>query len=161
VPTVLVRARPTLQVPEVDIRPLSSAIAGGLIEMYLAGISFRRVEDITEALWGTRVSPSTELRSTPRSRNRRIEGRESVSLSRRDRHEAKLGGRVRNCWWPRPSIQKGFARSWDLQLVRPGFPVRFSSPTFRARSRFICLGRQPSTRMRLTPACCPPRPGAK
>src|SRR5215203_1844210 len=30
-----------------------------LIEMYLAGISVRRVEDITEALWGTRVSPST------------------------------------------------------------------------------------------------------
>ena len=30
-----------------------------MIEMYLAGISFRRVEDITEALWGTRVSPST------------------------------------------------------------------------------------------------------
>ena len=30
-----------------------------LIEMYLAGISVRRVEDITEALWGTRVSPAT------------------------------------------------------------------------------------------------------
>ena len=27
--------------------------------MYLAGISVRRVEGITEALWGTRVSPST------------------------------------------------------------------------------------------------------
>ncbi len=26
---------------------------------YLAGVSVRRVEDITEALWGTRVSPST------------------------------------------------------------------------------------------------------
>jgi hypothetical protein len=25
--------------------------------MYLAGISVRRVEDITETLWGTRVSP--------------------------------------------------------------------------------------------------------
>jgi transposase-like protein len=30
-----------------------------LIEMDLAGVSVRRVEDITEALWGTRVSPST------------------------------------------------------------------------------------------------------
>ena len=30
-----------------------------LIEMYLAGITVRRVEDIAEALWGTRVSPST------------------------------------------------------------------------------------------------------
>ena len=27
--------------------------------MYLAGVSVRRVEDITEALWGTRVSPAT------------------------------------------------------------------------------------------------------
>ncbi len=29
------------------------------IEMYLAGVSIRRVEDITEALWGTKVSPGT------------------------------------------------------------------------------------------------------
>ena len=30
-----------------------------MMEMYLAGVSVRRVEDITEALWGTRVSAST------------------------------------------------------------------------------------------------------
>ena len=30
-----------------------------LIEMYLAGVSVRRVEDITESLWGTKVSPCT------------------------------------------------------------------------------------------------------
>ena len=30
--------------------------------MYLAGVSVRRVEDITEALWGTRVSSSTVSR---------------------------------------------------------------------------------------------------
>ena len=30
-----------------------------MMEMYLAGVSVRRVEDITEALWGTKVSPST------------------------------------------------------------------------------------------------------
>ncbi len=29
------------------------------MEMYLAGVSLRRVEAITEALWGTRVSPGT------------------------------------------------------------------------------------------------------
>lgn len=29
------------------------------MEMYLAGVSVRRVEDITESLWGTRVSSST------------------------------------------------------------------------------------------------------
>ena len=33
-----------------------------LIEMYLAGISVRRVEDITQALWGSRVSPGTVSR---------------------------------------------------------------------------------------------------
>ena len=32
---------------------------GSLIEMYLAGVSVRRVEDITEALWGSKVSPAT------------------------------------------------------------------------------------------------------
>ena len=30
-----------------------------LVEMYLAGVSVRRVEDITEALWGSKVSPAT------------------------------------------------------------------------------------------------------
>src|SRR5437763_4946624 len=40
-------------------RPRESSVEEALIEMYLAGVSVRRVEDITEALWGTRVSPST------------------------------------------------------------------------------------------------------
>ena len=35
-----------------------SSVEEALMEMYLAGVSVRRVEDITEALWGTRVSPS-------------------------------------------------------------------------------------------------------
>ena len=40
-------------------RRLDASVEEALIEMYLAGVSVRRVEDITEALWGTRVSPST------------------------------------------------------------------------------------------------------
>jgi putative transposase len=36
-----------------------SSVEEALIEMYLAGVSVRRVEDITKALWGTRVSPGT------------------------------------------------------------------------------------------------------
>ena len=36
-----------------------SSVEEALIEMYLAGVSVRRVEDITEALWGSRVSPGT------------------------------------------------------------------------------------------------------
>ena len=35
------------------------SVEEALIETYLAGVSVRRVEDITEALWGNRVSPST------------------------------------------------------------------------------------------------------
>ena len=40
-------------------RRRESSVEEAMIEMYLAGVSVRRVEDITEALWGTRVSPST------------------------------------------------------------------------------------------------------
>jgi putative transposase len=40
-------------------RRRESSIEEAMVEMYLAGVSVRRVEDITEALWGTRVSPST------------------------------------------------------------------------------------------------------
>lgn len=36
-----------------------SSVEEALIEMYLAGVSVRRVEDITQALWGTKVSPGT------------------------------------------------------------------------------------------------------
>lgn len=36
-----------------------SSVEEALVEMYLAGVSVRRVEDITEALWGTKVSPGT------------------------------------------------------------------------------------------------------
>jgi len=40
-------------------RRRESPVEEALIEMYLAGVSVRRVEDITQALWGTRVSAST------------------------------------------------------------------------------------------------------
>ena len=35
------------------------SVEEALIEMYLAGVSVRRVEDITKALWGSKVSPGT------------------------------------------------------------------------------------------------------
>ena len=42
-------------------RPLTteSSVEEALIEMHLAGVSVRRIEDITEALWGSRVLPGT------------------------------------------------------------------------------------------------------
>jgi len=60
----------TLQVAKLRSLPFETAIIEryrrretsveeALVEMYLAGVSVRRVEDITQALWGTRVSAST------------------------------------------------------------------------------------------------------
>jgi putative transposase len=60
----------TLTVPKLRTLPFETAIIEryrrressveeALIEMYLAGVSVRRVEDITQALWGSRVSAST------------------------------------------------------------------------------------------------------
>jgi putative transposase len=60
----------SLQIPKLRSLPFETAIIEryrrretsveeALIEMYLAGVSVRRVEDITQALWGTRVSAST------------------------------------------------------------------------------------------------------
>jgi transposase-like protein len=40
-------------------RRREASVEEALIEMYLAGVSVRRIEDITEALWGTKVSPAT------------------------------------------------------------------------------------------------------
>lgn len=40
-------------------RRRETSVEEALIEMYLAGVSVRRVEDISEALWGTKVSLGT------------------------------------------------------------------------------------------------------
>ena len=40
-------------------RRRESSVEEAMVQMYLAGVSVRRVEDITEALWGSRVSAST------------------------------------------------------------------------------------------------------
>ncbi len=47
-------------------RRRESSIEEALIEMYLAGVSVRRVEDITQAMWGTRVSPGRRSRTIGR-----------------------------------------------------------------------------------------------
>jgi transposase-like protein len=84
-------------------RRRESSVEEALIEMYLAGVSVRRVENITEALWGTRVSPSTVSELNQKIyghieawRNRPIEGEhpyvylDGVWLKR------SWGGEVRN-----------------------------------------------------------------
>jgi len=82
----------TLRVPKLRKLPFETAIIErykrressveeALVEMYLAGVSVRRVEDITEALWGTRVSSGTVSRLNQKIykhieawRNRQITG---------------------------------------------------------------------------------------
>ena len=60
----------TLKMPKLRSLPFETAVIEryrrretsveeAMLEMYYAGVSMRRVEDITEALWGTRVSAST------------------------------------------------------------------------------------------------------
>jgi len=58
-----------------------SSVEEALMEMYLAGVSVRRVEDITEALWGMKVGPGTVsdlnqkmYKRIDKWRNRPIEG---------------------------------------------------------------------------------------
>jgi putative transposase len=80
-----------------------SSVEEALMEMYLAGVSVRRVEDITEALWGMRVSAGTVsdlnqkmYERIDKWRNKRIEGLypyvylDGISLKR------SWGGEVRN-----------------------------------------------------------------
>jgi len=84
-------------------RRRESSVEEALIQMYLAGVSVRRVEDITQALWGTRVSAGTvsELNKKVYSRieqwrNRKLKGDypyvylDGICLKR------SWGGEVRN-----------------------------------------------------------------
>jgi len=84
-------------------RRRESSVEEALVEMYLAGVSVRRVEDITEALWGSKVSPGTISNLNARIyatieewRKRPIEGErpyvylDGISLKR------SWGGEVRN-----------------------------------------------------------------
>jgi transposase-like protein len=84
-------------------RRRETSVEEAMIEMYLAGVSVRRVEDITQALWGTRVSPGTISKMNKKIykhieewRNRPIEGQfpyvylDGVVLKR------SWGGEVKN-----------------------------------------------------------------
>lgn len=84
-------------------RRRESSVEEALIEMYLAGVSVRRVEDITEALWGTKVSASTvsELNQKVYSkieewRNRPIEGEHPYVFADGIYLKRSWGGEVRN-----------------------------------------------------------------
>src|SRR6202140_1437687 len=104
----------TLKVPKLRTLPFETAIIEryrrressveeALVEMYLAGVSVRRVEDITEALWGTRVSPSTVSELNQKIyvqieawRNRPIEGEHAYVYLDGIWLKRSWGGEVKN-----------------------------------------------------------------
>jgi putative transposase len=104
----------TLKVPRLRTLPFEtqiieryqrreSSVEEALIEMYRAGVSVRRVEDITEALWGTRVSPSTVSALNQKVygrieawRNRPIEGEHPYVFLDGIWLKRTWGGEVRN-----------------------------------------------------------------
>ncbi|MFO0875245.1 MAG: IS256 family transposase [Phycisphaerales bacterium] len=84
-------------------RRRESSVEEALVEMYLAGVSMRRVEDITEALWGTRVSASTVSGLAQKVygqieswRNRPIEGEHAYVYLDGIWMKRSWGGEVRN-----------------------------------------------------------------
>ena len=84
-------------------RRRESSVEEALIEMYLAGVSVRRVEDITEALWGTKVSPGTVSNLNKkiyghieRWRTRRIQGKHAYVYLDGIVLKRTWGGEVRN-----------------------------------------------------------------
>jgi len=77
-------------------RPRESSVEEALIKMYLAGVSLRRLEDITEALWGSKVSPTTISELNKKVyvhiedwRNRPLQGR----LHSAETNGSRCGGR--------------------------------------------------------------------
>jgi putative transposase len=84
-------------------RRRESSVEESLIEMYLAGVSVRRVEDITETLWGARVSPSTVSELNQKIygkieawRNRPIEGNHAYVYLDGIWLKRSWGGEVKN-----------------------------------------------------------------
>ena len=84
-------------------RRKEASVEESLIEMYLAGVSVRRVEDITEALWGMKVSPGTvsdmnkKVYGTIETwRNRPIEGKHPYVYLDGTYLKRSWGGEVKN-----------------------------------------------------------------
>ncbi|MBN1125275.1 MAG: transposase [Sedimentisphaerales bacterium] len=85
-------------------RRREASVEEALIEMYLAGVSVRRVEDITQALWGTRVSPGTvsELNKKIYAQIATWRNRPIVGRYRRRFPGIRLRGSSSRPRWPRP-----------------------------------------------------------
>ena len=116
--------RQTLETAIIErYRRRESSVEEALIEMYLAGVSVRRVEDITEALWGMRVSPATVSDLNKKIygaieawRNRPIEAEHPYVFWTASCSSAVGPGKCATspCWWRSASIAKVFKRFWGF-----------------------------------------------
>ena len=99
-------------------RRRETSVEEALIEMSLAGVSVRRVEDVTEALRGTRVSPGTVSRL-----NRKISARIAAWRDRPIRgaypHLYPDGVVLK-----RSRARSATSRSWSRSGPRPGATAR-------------------------------------
>ena len=145
-------------------RRRETSVEEALVEMYLAGVSVRRVEDITEALWGTRVSPSTvsELNQKIYAqieawRNRPIEGQHAYVYldgiwlkaihAQEDRQAAR--DKARPWWrsWTRCGWRSGWRGAGGVERRSRTWPSRASTgrvfaPTQRAGTDHAALIRR-------------------
>ena len=91
--------------------------------MYLAGVSVRRVEDITEALWGSKVSPATISELNKKAyvhiedwRNRPLQGGRYPYVSVDGIYLRRNWGgesmKMSLFWWRLRSMRTVFVRFW-------------------------------------------------
>ena len=77
-------------------RRWESSVEEALIELYHAGVSVRRVEDISEALWGSRVSASTISDLNQKAYVHIEEWRQRLGVQALYQHEISLQSRLRD-----------------------------------------------------------------
>ena len=108
-------------------RRRESSVEEALIEMYLAGVSVRRVEDITEALWGSKVSPATISELNKKAyvhiedwRNRPLQGgniRMSTWTASICAGTGVESTKTWPYWWQSRSMRTVIGRYWARQRV--------------------------------------------
>jgi Transposase and inactivated derivatives len=81
------------------------SVEEAIVQMYLAGVSVRRVEDVTEALWGTRVSSGTVSNLNQKVFKHIVKACSSRSLNL---------DRASICSWSKPIGTRQDARSNEL-----------------------------------------------
>src|ERR1700682_63895 len=175
----------TLKVPKLRVQTFETAIIEryrrressgeeALIEMYLAGVSVRRVEDITEALWGTRVSPGTVS-----NLNKKIYGQIEAWRTSRSTASSRMSistascssarGRAKcatcRCWWRSRSMLTATARSLaSSRAPRRTRPA--GAPSWPISRGAGCAASSSSSRMpawawsRVPPSSSPRRAGS-